>query len=173
MEIGYFSNFSAKYWKVIKTNALTLLSIHCFKSFLILFLSFSFYYTIMKLIMKVKLFSFLIFLRHQTLFFIHFNIFAVYLLYRIRLTWLSIDIELNSGPKQSSFKYFSTCLRNHSHFKTITLLKIPYTIHFTDIQRINLVILWFLKVYIKKVCFLNRCSTIKWTNLEKQSENYD
>ena len=84
----------------------------CFKSFLISFLLFCFYYTIMKLIMKVKLFSVLIFLRHQTLFFIHFNILAVYLLYRIRLTWLSIDIELNSGPKQSSFKYFSTCLRN-------------------------------------------------------------
>ena len=39
MEIEYFANFSVKYLKVIKANALSLFSIHYFKSFLISFLS--------------------------------------------------------------------------------------------------------------------------------------
>ena len=59
MEIGYFSNFSIKHLKVIKA----LISIHCFKSFLISFLSFCFYYTVMKFIM---LFSIPIYIFFET-----------------------------------------------------------------------------------------------------------
>ena len=53
MEIGYFSKFSIKHLQVIKANALTLISIHYFKSFLISFLSFYFYYIAMKFIMMI------------------------------------------------------------------------------------------------------------------------
>ena len=104
--------------KVIKANGLTLISIQYFKSFLTLFLSFCFY-TVMKFIMM--LFSILIYwffeahvlvvndiyfiIRHR---FSHiFSIFAVYVLYHIRLIRLSGDIALNLGPKPSSFKCFT------------------------------------------------------------------
>ena len=53
MEIWYFSNFSVKHLKVIKANALTLISIHYLKSFLTSFLSSYFYYTVMKFIMML------------------------------------------------------------------------------------------------------------------------
>ena len=53
MEIGYFSNFSIKYLKVIKASVLTLISIHYFKSFLTLFLLFCLYNTVMKFIMML------------------------------------------------------------------------------------------------------------------------
>ena len=57
MKIGYFSNFSVKHLKVTKVNALILFSIHYFKSFLISFLSFCFYYTIAKFIIEGDVFS--------------------------------------------------------------------------------------------------------------------
>ena len=57
MEMGYFPNFSVKHLKVIKANALTVFSIRYLKSLLISFLSFCFYDTVMKFIMKVMLFS--------------------------------------------------------------------------------------------------------------------
>ena len=118
VEIRYFWNFSIKHLKVVKTNALTLISIHYFKSFLTLFLSFCFY-TVMKFIMM--LFSIPIYWFFEThvlvvnnIYFIirHyfsyiFSLFVVYLLYHIRLIRLSSDIELNLGPKPSSFKCFS------------------------------------------------------------------
>ena len=114
--------------KVIRGNALTLISIHHFKSFLISFLSFRFYYTVMKFI--VMLFSILIYMffeicvlfndisfiiRHY--FSYIFSIFVVYLLYHIRLIRLSGSIELNPGPKPSSFKFFSIC---HWNLNSIT-----------------------------------------------------
>ena len=118
MKIGYFFNFSIKRLKVIKANALNLFSIHYFKSFLISFLSFCFYYTVMKFIMM--LFSIPIYTFFETcvlfndIFFITrhyfsyiFNIFLVYLLYHIRLIRLNGDIELHPGPKPSFFKCFS------------------------------------------------------------------
>ena len=46
-----------------------------------------------------------------------FSIFVVYLLYHIRLLRLSGDIELNPGPKPSSFKCFSIC---HCNLNSIT-----------------------------------------------------
>ena len=119
MEAGYFSNFSIKYVKVIKANALNFLSIQYFKSFLRSFLSFCLYYTVMTFIM---LFSIPIYTFFETcllfndIFFIirHyfsyiFRIFLVNLLYHIRLIRLSGDIELNPGPEPSSFKCFSIC----------------------------------------------------------------
>ena len=114
IEIGYFSNFS----KVVKANTLTLFSIHYFKSFLILFLSFCFYYTVMKFIMI--LFSIAIYTFFETCVLLNdicfiirhyfkyiFSIFVLYLLHHIRLIRVSSDIELNPGPKPSSFKCFS------------------------------------------------------------------
>ena len=62
MEIGYFPKFSVKHLKVVKANALTHFSIRYLKSFLISFLSCGFYYTIMKLIMELMLFSVTIYL---------------------------------------------------------------------------------------------------------------
>ena len=55
MEIGYFSNFPIKHLKFIKANTLNIFSNHYFKAFLISFLLFCFYYTVMKFI--VMLFS--------------------------------------------------------------------------------------------------------------------
>ena len=120
MEIGYFSNFSVKHLKVIKANALALISIHYFKLFLASFLSFHFYYTAMKFIMmlfSIPIYTFfetrvpfndISFIIRQYFSYI-FSIFVVYLLYHIRSNRLSGDIELNPGPKPSSFKCFSIC----------------------------------------------------------------
>ena len=119
MEIGYFSNFSIKHLKLIKANALNLFSIHYFKSFLISFLSFCFYYTIIKFIMKMMFFRVLIYTCFETcVLFKHifrryfsyiFSIFVVYLLYHVRLISPSVDTELNPGPKPSFLKHFSIC----------------------------------------------------------------
>ena len=111
MEIRYFSNFSIKHLKVIKANALTLISIHYFKSFLISFLSFCFYYTVMKFIMmlfNIPIYTFFekcvllndisFIIRHYFLYI--FSVFIVYLLYHIRLIRLSGDIELKPQPVQ-------------------------------------------------------------------------
>ena len=128
IEIEYFPNFSIKHLKDIRTNALNLFSIHCFKSFLISFLSFCFCYIVMKFIMM--LFSIPIYTFFETcvlfndIFFIirHyfsyiFSIFVVYLLYHIRLIRLNGDINLNPGPKPCSFKCFSIC---HWNLNSIT-----------------------------------------------------
>ena len=119
METRYLSNFPIKHMKVIKANALIFLSIHYFKSFLISFLSFCFYYTVMRFIMlfSIPIYTFFeTYVLFNDIFFIirHyfsyiFSIFLVYLLYHIRLIRLSGDIELNPGPKPSSFKCFSIC----------------------------------------------------------------
>ena len=120
MEIGYFSNFSIKHLKVIKANALTLITIHYFKLFLTSFLSFCFYYTVIKFIMMLfsipiyrffetrVLFNDISFIiRHYFLYV--FGIFVVYLFYHIRLIRPSSGTELNPGPKSSSFKRFLIC----------------------------------------------------------------
>ena len=120
MEIEHFSSFSIKHLKVMKSNALTLFSIHFFKSILISFLSFCFYYKIMKftiMLFSIAIYTFLktcflfndmfFIIKHYVLYI--FSKFVVCLLYHIRLIRLSSDIELNPGPKLSSFKYFSLC----------------------------------------------------------------
>ena len=128
MEIGYLSKFSVKHLKVIKANALTLVSIHYFKSFLTSFLSFCFYYTVMKFIMMFfsirtytffetrVLFNDISFIIRNYFSYI-FSIFVLCLLYQIRLIRLSGDIMLNPGPKPSSFKCFSIC---HWNLSSIT-----------------------------------------------------
>ena len=105
MEIGYFSNFSVKHLKVIKANALTLISIHYFKSFLTSFLLFCLYYTAMKCIMmlfRIPIYTFFvtdvlfndISSKSRNYFSCFFSIFVAYQLYHIRL---SGEIELNPG----------------------------------------------------------------------------
>ena len=118
MEIGYFSNFSIKHLKVIKAHALTLISIHYFKSFLTSFFSFCFYYTVMKFIMMLFSIPIYTFFETRVLFNdISFSIYVVYLLHHIRLVKLSGDIELNPGPKPSSFKCFAI---SHGNLNSIT-----------------------------------------------------
>ena len=130
MDIWCFSKFFVKQFQVIKANALTHFSIHHFKSPLISFLSYGFYYTIMKFIMKMMLFSVSIYPFFETyVIFEHifimighyfsyiFSIFVVYLLYHIRLIRISGYIQLNPGPKPSSFRNVSIC---HSNLNSIT-----------------------------------------------------
>ena len=50
--------------------------------------------------------------------------FFVYLLYHIRLIRLSGDIELNPGPKPSSFKYLLLCHWNLNRITSHDSLKI-------------------------------------------------
>ena len=112
MQIGYFFNFSLKHLRVVNANALTLISIHYFKSILTSFLSFCFYYTVMKfMLFSIPIYTFFetrvlfndisFIIRHY--FSYIFSVFVVYLLYHIRLIRPSGDIELNPGPKPSSF----------------------------------------------------------------------
>ena len=151
MEIGYCSNFSVKHLKVIKANALTLISIHYFKSFLILFLLFCFYYTIMKFIMKLMWFSVPIYMFFETCvlfkdifiiirryFLCIFSIFVVYLLSHIRLIRLSGDIELNPSPKPSSFVYFSIYHWNLNSIRSHDLLKVTFLKVYNVILKFNI-----------------------------------
>ena len=121
----------------IKAKALNLFSTHYFKTFLISFLSFYFYYTVIKFIMM--LFSIPIYTFFETcvlfnnIFFIirHyfsyiFSIFVVYLLYHIRLIRLSGDIELNPGSKPSSFKCFSICHCNLNSIHPMIFWKLNF-----------------------------------------------
>ena len=66
-----------------------------------------------------------------------FIIFVVYLLYHIRLIRLSSDIELNPGPKTSSFKCFSICHWNLHSITSHDFLKVKlltaYNMHKFDI----------------------------------------
>ena len=130
MEIEYFSKFFVSQFQVIKANALTHFSIHYFKSPLISFLSYGFYYIIMKLIMKMMLFSapvypffetYVIF-EHIFIMIRHYfsymcSIFVAYLLYHIRLIRLSGYIEPNPGAKLRSFRNVPIC---HSNLSSIT-----------------------------------------------------
>ena len=150
MEIGYFSNFSVKHLKVIKANALTLISIHYFKSFLTSFLSFCFYYTVMKFIMmffSIPIYTFFetrvlfndisFIIRHY--FSYIFSIFVVYLLYHIRLIRLSSDIELNPGPKPSSFKCFSICHWNLNSITSHDFLKVKLLTAYNVMHKFDII----------------------------------
>ena len=149
METGFFSNFSIKHLKVIKANALTLISIHYFKSILISVLSFYFYYTIMKFTMI--LFSIPIYKLFKTcvlwndIFLIIRNyvsyissLFVVHLLYHIRLIRLSSDIELNPGPKPSSFKCFPICHWNLNSITFHNFLKVKLLIAYNVIHKFDI-----------------------------------
>ena len=124
----FFGKFCAR------TKWMIPFSIHYYKSILISFLLFSFYYTIMKFTMM--LFSIPIYTFFKTcvlfnaIFFIirHFlyifSIFVVYLLYHIRLIRLRGDIELNPGPKPSLFKCLSICHWNLNSIISHDFLKV-------------------------------------------------
>ena len=150
MEIGYFSNFPIKHLKVIKANALTLISIHYFKSFLTSFLLFCFYYTVMKFIMMFfstpiytfcetrVLFNDISFIIRHYFSYI-FSIFIVYLLYHIRLIDLSGDIELNPGPKPSSFKHFSICHWNLNRITSHDFLKVKLLTAYSVMYKFDII----------------------------------
>ena len=150
MGIGYFSNFSIKHLKVIKASTLTLFSNHYFKSFLISFLSFCFYYTVMKFIMSYLVFQFICFFERcvlfNNIFFIirHyfsyiFSIFVVYLLYHIRLFRFSYDIELNPGLRPSSFNCFSICYCNLNSITSHDLLKVKLLTVYSFILKFDII----------------------------------
>ena len=68
-----------------------------------------------------------------------FSIFTIYLLYYIRLIRLSGDIELNPGPKPSSFKNFSIC---HWNLNTITshdFLKVKLLSAHNTLQKFDII----------------------------------
>ena len=145
-----FRNISVKHLKVIKANALTLISIHYFKSFLTSFLSFCFYYTVMKFIMmffSIPIYTFFetrvlfndisFIIRHY--FSYIFSIFVVYLLYHIRLIRLSGDIELNPGPKPSSFKCFSICHWNLNSITSHDFLKVKLLTAYNVMHKFDII----------------------------------
>ena len=150
MEIGYFSIFPIKHLKVIKANNLTVISMHYLKSFLISFLSFCFYYTVMKFIMM--LFSIPIYTFFETFVLLNnisfiirhyfsyiFSIFVVYLSYHIRLIRLSGDIELSPGPKPSSFKCFSICHWNLNSITSHDFLKVKLLTAYNVIHKFDII----------------------------------
>ena len=145
-----FRNISVKHLKVIKANALTLISIHYFKSFLTSFLSFCFYYTVMKFIMmffSIPIYTFFetrvlfndisFIIRHY--FSYIFSIFVVYLLYHIRLIKLCGDIELDPGPKPSSFKYFSICHWNLNSITSHDFLKVKLLTAYNVMHKFDII----------------------------------
>ena len=145
-----FRNISVKHLKVIKANALTLISIHYFKSFLSSLLSFCFYYTVMKFIMmffSIPIYTFFetrvlfndisFIIRHY--FSYIFSIFVVYLLYHIRLIRLSGDIELNPGPKPSSFKCFSICHWNLNSITSHDFLKVKLLTAYNVMHKFDII----------------------------------
>ena len=60
-----------------------------------------------------------------------FSIFIVYILYYIRLIRLSGDIEVNPGPKPSSFKNFSIC---HWNLNSITSHDMTWSVLITPLE---------------------------------------
>ena len=152
LEIGYFSNFCVKHLKVIKVNALTIFSIHHFKSLLMSVLSFCFYCTTTKFIMKVKFSIVLIYTFFETYvlfkdifmiirhyFSYIFSISAVYLLHHIRLIRPSGKTELNPGPKPSSFKYFSICHWNLNSITSQDFLKVKLLTAYNVMHKFDII----------------------------------
>ena len=150
MEIEYFSNFSVKHLKVIKANALNLFNTHYFKSLLISFLSFCFYYTMMKFIMMF--FSIPIYTSFETcvlfndIFFIirhyfshSFSIFVVYLLHHIRLIRPSGYIELNPGSKPSSLTSFSIYHWNLNSITSHDFLKVKLLTTYNVMHKFDII----------------------------------
>ena len=66
----------------------------------------------------------------------YFGIFVVYLLYHIRLIRLSGDIELNPGPKPSSFKCFSICHWNLNSITSHDFWKVKHLTAYNVIKQI-------------------------------------
>ena len=70
-----------------------------------------------------------------------FSTFVVYLLYHIRLTRLSGDIELNPGPKPSSFRYFSICHWNLNSIASHDFLKVKLLTACNIMHKFDIVII--------------------------------
>ena len=68
-----------------------------------------------------------------------FSIFVVYLLYHIRLIRLSGDIELNPGPKPSSFKYFSICHWNLNSITSHDFLKVKLLTAYNVMHKFDII----------------------------------
>ena len=142
-------NFSVKHLKVIKANAFPLMSIHNFQSFLTSFLSFRFYQTVIKFIMFFSipiytsfetrvLFNDISFIIRRYFSYI-FSIFVVYLLYHTRLIKLSGGIEINPGPKPSSFKCFSICHWNLNSITSHEFLKVKLLTAYNVMRKFDII----------------------------------
>ena len=68
-----------------------------------------------------------------------FSIFVVYLLYHIRLIRLSGDIELNPGPKPSSFKCFSICHWNLNSITSHDFLKVKLLTAYNVMRKFDII----------------------------------
>ena len=68
-----------------------------------------------------------------------FSIFVVYLLYHIRLIRLSGDIELNPGPKPSSFKCFSICHWNLNSITSHDFLKVKLLTAYNVMHKFDII----------------------------------
>ena len=157
MEIGNFSNYSAKHLKIRinKTKVPVHFNVQYFSYLLATFLSFLFCYVIMTLIMKtidfcrvtVYLFiveipdsiSKILFIIIRFYFSYILSIFVVYLLYHVRLIRLSSDIEVNPGPKPSSFKNFSICHWNLNSISSHDFLKVKLLTAYNALQKFDIV----------------------------------
>ena len=68
-----------------------------------------------------------------------FSIFVVYLLYHIRLIKFCGDIELNPGPKPSSFKYFSICHWNLNSITSHDFLKVKLLTAYNVMHKFDII----------------------------------
>ena len=135
LEIGKFYNFSVKHLKVIKPNKLEapFFNINVSLRALIINLFFLIINVIMRVAMLMiyncQLYQMYVCLkavytvfRYCSSYILH--IFTVYLLYHTRLIRVSDDIELNPGPKPSSFQNFSICHWNLNSITSHDFLKV-------------------------------------------------
>ena len=157
VEIGSFSNFSAKHLKtkINKANAPINFSIKYFISFITSFLSQCFYFAMMRYIVKImfliRVVMYLFFIKIPEImlrniaiiiryyFSYIFSIFVVYLLYNIRLIRLSGDIEVNPGPKPSSFKNFSICHWNLNSISAHDFLKVKLLAAYNAVHNYDII----------------------------------
>ena len=141
VEIGNFSNFSAKHLTIKANEAIA--PIHFRVKYLNCLLTsfiFPFFYcalmmVIVKLMFLCKVTVYLFFVEILQVILNTFiniriyssyilSIFVVYFLYNIRLIRLSGDIEVNPGPKPTSFKNFSICHWNLNSIASHNFLKV-------------------------------------------------
>ena len=156
MEIGNFSNFSVKHLKIKINKADTPIHfcIQYFISYIISFLLQCFYFTMRMIVKILVFFRFIMYLffivipkvtfSNMTIiiryyFSYIFSIFLVYLLYNIRLIRLSGDIEVNPGPKTSSFKEFSVCHWNLNSISSHDFLKVKLLTAYNAVHNFDII----------------------------------
>ena len=69
-----------------------------------------------------------------------FSIFVLYLLYHIRLIRLSEGIELNPGPKPSTFKYFLKCNWNLNSITSHNFLKVKLLAAYNVMRKFDIIL---------------------------------